>query len=287
MKKLLMILLALAFVGCAQVDADTYKKLDSQYGRTDGWYIKSDGEVHLIVDGSESGAYFDTSGNFTTGNTVTYTNHAASGTLDVAGISTFAAAAIAESTSTVVSTVTGINFADMKVFDGRSVPLTVAPGADDDLTYYEGTFGTNAAWLQSYDCGGVGHAGAGATQKAIFTVVVPQTLPAGATVSLVANAGMQTTVADQAATLDFSCYVADYTNEDGTMSGDLITTAAQSVNSTTVADKTFALDDDATGYVLTPGAVLECLVTTFCDDDGNAAGGINVIVNRLDLVTST
>jgi len=203
------------------------------------------------------------------------------GALDVAGALTGTTGAFS-STLTVVSQTVGLDFSTFRIFDAISTPLTIAAGDDDDLTYYAGTFGTDAAAIQSVDCGGLNDT----TQKAVFTVVMPQTYLAGSTVSLVSNVGMNR-VADQAATMDFSCYVADYANADQTMSGDLITPAAQSVNSATYADITFVIDDDATGYDLAAGDVVECLLTVLCDDDGNAGNDIEVVINRMDLVIST
>jgi hypothetical protein len=283
MKRLLFAVLAVVMANCASVNPDTYKTLGNVYGRTDGWYVDASGNWQQIVNGSATGAYFSSTGDFTTAGAIAYTNFTASGTAAVTGATTLTGDVTMSGAATVVSQTIGIDFASMKIFDSRSTPLTVAASDDDDLTYYEGTFGTNAATLETIDCGGLNDT----TQKAVFTFVLPPTYPAGATINLKANVGMRTTVADQGATLDFSCYVADYANEDGTMSGDLIGTAAQSVNSTTFADKTFVLDDDAAGYVLGAGDTIECLVTALCDDDGNAAGGITVVINKLEVVTST
>lgn len=184
---------------------------------------------------------------------------------------------------TFVAHTIGIDFGTIKIHDDYDALLTNASGDDDDLTYYQGTFGTDAATLETVDCGGLNDT----TQEGFFTFVIPATYVAGSTISIVANVGMRTTVADQSATLDFQCVVPDYANADGTVSGDLITPAAQSVNSTTFADKTFVLDDDATGYVLAAGNVIECMIVALCDDDGDAAGGITIVINSIDVVIST
>jgi len=282
-RKFLTLILAWTFIACAQVDPDTYAPVGNVYGRTDGWYQDSSGNWQQIVNGSATGAYFSSTGDFTTTGTVAYTNFSASGTASVTGASTLTGNVAMAGALTVVSQTIGLDFATFRIFDNFDARLTSAASDDDDLTYYQGTFGTNASTLETIDCGGLNDT----TQKAVFSFVMPPTLTTGATVNLKANVGMRTTVADQSATLDFQCYVADYANADGTMSGDLIGTAAQSVNSATFADKSFVLDDDATGYVLDAGSVVECLVIALCDDDGNAAGGITVVVNRLDVVIST
>lgn len=177
----------------------------------------------------------------------------------------------------------GVDFSTFRIHDNIDAFLDQAAADDDDLTLIQGTFGTNATTVETIDCGGL----ADTTQYAAFWFVVPPTYPAGATVTVKANAGMVTTVADQSATLDFECYVPDYANEDASVSTDLITTAAQSVNFTTFADYSYTLDDDASGYELDAGTVVQCRVTALCDDDGDAGAGITIRINRIDVVVST
>ena len=64
---------------------------------------------------------------------------------------------------------------------------------------------------------------------------MPDTYVSGSTVTLRMHAGMLTTIADTTATLDAQCWVPDYANDDGTVSGDLVTPAAQDINSVTPA----------------------------------------------------
>lgn len=175
----------------------------------------------------------------------------------------------------------GIPFPSMRVHDNVAALLPAA-GANDDLGYVQGTFGTSTMSLQADD-----HKNEGSAQSniAYFEFAIPATYVAGSTISLVANAGMTTTVASTTATLDFSCYVSDYANGDGTVSGDLVTTAAQSINSTTFADKTFVVDDDSAGYVLTPGDIVQCKITTAVDDTGTGTAVI-ATVRKLDVVIS-
>lgn len=199
------------------------------------------------------------------------------GTLSVAGASTMSGSL------GVVSQTIGVDFSNFRIHDNIDAFIDQAAADDDDLTLVQGTFGTNATTVETIDCGGLNDT----TQRAMFWFVMPPSYVAGSTVSIVANSGMVTTVADQAATLDFECYVPDYANADGTVSSDLVTTAAQSVNSTTFGDDTFVVDDDVSGHALAPGSMIQCRVTALCDDDGNAAGGITIRVNSIDIVIST
>ena len=209
--------------------------------------------------------------NLTVGGDATVT-----GTLGVTGAVTF------DGGLGITSQTVGIPFDNFRIYDNIDAIIDQAAADDDDLTLIQGTFGTNATTVETIDCGGL----ADTTQYAAFWFAMPTSYAAGSTVNLKANAGMVTTVADQSATLDFQCYVPDYANADATVSTDLITTAATSVNSTTFADKSFVLDDDAAGYVLDAGTIVQCRMIALCDDDGNAGAGITIRVNRLDLVIS-
>jgi hypothetical protein len=409
-KRLFGLALIAIFVACAHVDPDTYRPVDDQYSRDDGWYRDSSYNTHLVQDGAVTGTYFDTNGSLVTAgaddvtvgddltvgddveingditmendavlsnatnnkveitengeditatfatNSVTLASDtsatftvtpattfsgditatggagaltfdggdetilvkdndttalqiSAAGATDIlivdsgddsesvivngttaveafkvdTGLSTFDETVTMNAGLEVVSQTIGIPFEIMRVYDDYDALLTNASGDDDDLTFYQGTFGTNASTLESVDCGGLNDT----NQYAYFQATLPMSYKAGSTVKLKANAGMRTTQADQSATLDFLCYVADYANADGTMSGDLVETNALSVNSTTFADKEFTIDDDASGYALDAGSVLECRIHVLCDDDGNGGDGITVVINRLDLVIST
>jgi hypothetical protein len=182
----------------------------------------------------------------------------------------------------VTSQTIGVDLSNFRIHDDIDAILNQAAGDDDDLTLIQGTLGTNATTIETIDCGGLNDT----TQYGSFWFVVPPSYIAGSTVSLVANAGMVTTVADQSATVDFSCYVPDYANADGTVSSDLITTDATSVNSLTFADKTFVVDDDVSGHALAAGSLVQCRLTALCDDDGNAGDNITIRINKLDVVIS-
>jgi hypothetical protein len=281
MKKLIFAILLLS--ACGQVNPETYQPIGGVYGRSDGWYIDSSGNWQQIVNGAATGAYFTSGGNFVTTGSVSYTDLTVTGTASVGSTLAVTGAATLSSTLGVTSQTIGIPFDNFRIYDNIDAILDQAAADDDDLTLIQGTFGTNATTIETIDCGGL----ADTTQYGAFWFAMPSTYIAGSTVALKANVGMVTTVADQAATLDFQCYVPDYANEDATVSTDLITTAAQSVNSTTFADKSFTLDDDAAGYELDAGTIVQCRMIALCDDDGDAAGGITIRVNRLDVIISS
>lgn len=62
MRKILGFALVAVLAACGQVDSDTYKPVGSTYNRSDGWFEDSSHNTVLIVDGSSTGTYFDSSG---------------------------------------------------------------------------------------------------------------------------------------------------------------------------------------------------------------------------------
>ena len=196
------------------------------------------------------------------------------GDLDVAGAATFSGAL-----SFVTQTV-GVDFNDMRVFDNLAALLPVA-AADDDMGNVPGTPGTTAPSLQGVDFGGTA-----TDEKAEFKFVMPSTYTAGSTVTLRLNAGMLTTISDGTATLDAKCWVPDYANADGTVSTDLVTPAAQSINSLTLANIDFVIDDDLSGHALAAGSVLQCQLL-FAGSDTTNAGVMAPIIRKIDVVIST
>lgn len=184
------------------------------------------------------------------------------------------------STATKVSGTVGVDFNDCRVHDNLAALLPVA-GATDDLGNVPGTVGTTAPSLQTEDL-----KAAGATDnKAAFFLKVPDWYLPGSTLTLVCNAGMITTVADTTATLDVECWVPDYANADGTVSSDLCTTAAQSINSTTFADKSFTIDDDVAGHAIAPGDILQFRITTAVND-GATGTAVIAAIRKIHLAVS-
>ena len=144
---------------------------------------------------------------------------------------------------------------DAHTWDSLAVNIPAA-GANDDLGLVTGTAGTNAPSLQTGDIKTTS-----STRKAGFLVRVPDGYKAGGTLTLRLSAGMVTTIADTSCALDVEAWVPDYANADGTVSGDLCETAAQSINSLTFADKDFVIDDDAAGHVLAAGDIIQVVVS--------------------------
>lgn len=134
---------------------------------------------------------------------------------------------------------------------------TTLPGTplSDDLGLVGGTFGSATPSLQTEDL-----KAAGATSSyARFFFMLPPEYDSGETVQLRLRAGMLTTVADTSATVDVEVYES---NKEAGVSADLCATAAQSINSLTLADKDFTI----TASSLVPGDVLDVRITTAVTD---------------------
>jgi len=164
-----------------------------------------------------------------------------------------------------------INLTDFRVWDALHTNL---PGtaATDDLALVGGTFGTNSPTIQTGDL-----KAAGATSRyARVMIPMPAEYVAGETVTLRLHAGMKTTVADTTATADVEAYESD--REEG-ISADLCATAAQSINSLTLADKDFTI----TATNLEPGELLDVRIHLAVND---AASGTAVIglIGAVELV---
>lgn len=152
---------------------------------------------------------------------------------------------------------------DWRVWDafGTNLPAT---SAADDLGLYGGTFATDSPAIKSYD---VKAAGA-VTLRARAVVRLPLEYDDGQSVKIRASAGMQTTIADTSATIDFEAYLS---NEAGSITGsDLVTTSATSINSLTAADKDFTLTTTA----LTAGCFLDIRMTVVTTDGATATAVI-------------
>lgn len=148
-----------------------------------------------------------------------------------------------------------------RVWDDVS-SLLPSSAAADDLALITGTFGTDAPTVQSSDAKATTVA-----QKVRYKHVLTEPWEDGETVQLVVTAGMVTTISDDTATLDAEVYAHDGT---GAVGSDLCATSAQSINSLTKADYTFAIT--STGLVV--GDVLDIVLTI---DITDAATGTAVI----------
>lgn len=158
-----------------------------------------------------------------------------------------------------------IRMTDWRVWDAFH---TVLPGtsANDDLALIGGTFATASPSIQTYD---LKAAGAQTLYARILGRLSPEYV-AGQAVMIRAHAGMLTTVADTTATIDFQVYQSD---EEAGISADLCQTAAQSINSLTLADKDFTIDPS----VLSPGNALDIRMALAINDGATATAVIGIV----------
>jgi hypothetical protein len=147
-----------------------------------------------------------------------------------------------------------------------------ASGSGSDLGLYVGAHGTGNPYLSSGDV-----KNATTTRKARFTIELPVEYTAGQTVTLRFAGGMLTTVASGSCTLDCEAFKV---GRDTLVSGsDLCTTAAQSINSLTFANKEFTI----TEVGLAPGDRLDVLITIVCVDVATATA-VKPAVAAIDLL---
>jgi hypothetical protein len=167
----------------------------------------------------------------------------------------------------------GIPLELVRVWDAfqTSLPTTAAA---DDLGLIPGTWGTDAVTLQTSDAKNTS-----VTQRARFTYRLPMEYVDGQAVSVVAWAGMRTTIANGTATVDFEVYKKN--DSTGGAGSDLVTTSATTINSLTAADKVFAIDP--TGF--SAGDELDIRVTIAITDTATATAVIGRIYKLYMLPT--
>lgn len=160
-----------------------------------------------------------------------------------------------------------------RVWDAMGTVLP-STSSSDDLGFYGGTAGTDFPYIGTGD---VKAAGA-VSRKARCVVCLPPEYVAGESIYIRAIAGMITTAADNTATIDFSVYAGD---NDGTpdATGDRVSTAATSINSTTFANKDFTID----GTNLAPGSWLDITMTIATNDAATATAVIAAVFVQLML----
>lgn len=134
--------------------------------------------------------------------------------------------------------------------------------ATKTLNYVPGSHATNAPSLQTDNCA---MNDAAVVYYARGEIQLPAEYVAGQSVELRFHAGMLTTVADQACTLDIAVYKSD---EDSTSTGDLCADAAtgDNMNSAVFADIDFTI----TPTTLSPGDLLDVQITVSADDNATA-----------------
>jgi len=173
-------------------------------------------------------------------------------------------------------TTTGVNRDDMDIVSlaPHTLPLEdwliadmsarVGTPGTTNLGLVAGTVGSASPTIQTSD----GKATT-ITQVMRRSVPIPPDYVAGQNLQLRIHVGMLTTVSDGTATIDVSAYKS---NEEAGISADLVTTAAQSINSLTAADKDFVI----TAATLSAGDTLDVKVTIAITDSatGTAVKGI-------------
>lgn len=165
-----------------------------------------------------------------------------------------------------------VPFTNCRVWDAMQTVVVGTP-ASDDLGLVTGTPGTHAPKLSSGDV-----KASSTTRKIAFELEVPANYDDGQTFTLRLKAGMETTIADASATIDVQAYKPSGT---GTVGSDLVTTAAQTINSLTAADKDFVIDESA----IDPGDKLIVVVTIATVDAATATAvtaSIYSITRRCD-----
>ncbi len=161
-----------------------------------------------------------------------------------------------------------IPLTSFRVFDDMALLLPSA-GADDDLGLVEGTHGTGTPTLQADD-----HKAEASPQsnKARVLVQLPWNYVGGNAVTLRFMAGMITNVADQTATLD--CLVFKQQDDpDDAIGSDLYAGSANNMNALAFVNTDFSL----TATALSPGDILDVLITTAVDDDATGTAVIAAI----------
>jgi hypothetical protein len=142
--------------------------------------------------------------------------------------------------------------------------LIGTPG-NDDLGLDGTTFGTDSVFVTTGDVKGVT-----TTRRARYQFTLPPEYEEAEDVKIRVSAGMKTTVSDTTATVDIEVHkVAG----DRTVGTDLCATAAQSINSLTMADKDFTI----TAATLSPGDQLDIRVTIAVTDGSAGTAVIGTI----------
>ena len=145
-------------------------------------------------------------------------------------------------------------------FDHSTGQPLPSAAASDNLTLAPGTYGTGAPCLSAGDL----HSAGATTRRARCTKSLPAEYVAGQTIQIQASAGMLTSLADTSCTLTVEAYLIA---GDSTVSGsNLVTTAAQTINSLTFADKVYAVNPAG----LSPGDQLDIRVSIACTDAATA-----------------
>ena len=153
---------------------------------------------------------------------------------DISNTEINAAAEIVRSKLALESKKFNIDLEQLRIHDSASNAVLPNTASGDDLALVLGSRGTTGFRVETSDAKATT-----VTQRAAFRFWLPAEYEAGGSISLLAFAGMHTTVSDGSATVDFECYKKD--EADYTHGSDLCTTSATSINSLTLAAKSFTV----------------------------------------------
>lgn len=158
-----------------------------------------------------------------------------------------------------------VNLTDFRIWDAFQTAL---PGTSsgDDLALVGGTFGTAPPSLRTADLKAAGST----TLRARALIQLPAEYDAGQTILIRISAGMITTIADVAATIDVEAYKSSKANGIGS---DLCATAAQNMNSVTFANFDFTI----TPTGLAAGDLLDVRLSMLVNDAATATAVIGCI----------
>lgn len=154
---------------------------------------------------------------------------------------------------------------DWRVWDALTTLLPSA-GASDDLGLIQGTFGSASPSIQTGDVKALGTT----TRRARALIRIPAEYVAGQTLKLRFHAGLLTTLSDGAATLDAEAFKS---NGEAGIGSDLVTPAAQSIKSLSLADIDFTID----GTALSPGDWLDVRISIAITDAATVTAVIGII----------
>lgn len=147
-----------------------------------------------------------------------------------------------------------IEFTRMRIWDAYQTLITTA--ASDDLGLTAGAFATGCPYITAGDLKAAGST----TRRCRFEKQLGQEYVSGGNLRVTLTAGMLTTISDGTCTIDLECYLF---NGDTLKSGsDLVTTAAQSMNSLTFA----ALNFELTPTSRAAGDKLDFRISITCAD---------------------
>ncbi len=176
-----------------------------------------------------------------------------------------ASAAIARSKLALETKKFVIPLSELRVHDALATNLPATASADD-LAFNSGTFGTTGPTVRTDDV-----KNATTTRYARLQIRLPAEYDNAGAVTLRVSGGMVTTVASSAATVDIEAYKLNKTV--ASLSSDLVTTAAQSINSLTFADKDFTV----TSSGLVSGDILDVRLAIAVTDSATGTAVIGAI----------